>query len=56
MIIQRVWPEEVKSTRKGERTRRFNRMEIKEYGNFTSKLSWLEQGTCPDLSYIMLAM
>ena len=48
--------EEVINIRKGGRTEKFNCVEMKEYRRFTGKLSWLAQGTHPDINYIMLVM
>ena len=31
-------------------------LELRQYRRYTGKLSWLVQGTGPDLSYITLAM
>ena len=48
--------EEIKSTIKGERTKKLNCAEMMEYRRFTGKLNWLDVGAHMDLNYTMLEM
>ena len=45
---------EIKEIRKANRTEKLTKAELKEYRKYTGKLSWLAQGTRPDLSYSVL--
>ena len=45
---------EIKEIRKAGRTEKLTKAELKEYRKYTGKLSWLAQGTRPDLSYSAL--
>merc|ERR1712115_311225 len=45
---------EIKEIRKADRTEKLTKAELKEYSKYTGKLSWLAQGTRPDLSYSAL--
>merc|ERR1711881_837522 len=45
---------EIKEIRKASRTEKLTKAELKEYRKYTGKLSWLAQGTRPDLSYSAL--
>merc|ERR1712177_167654 len=46
--------EEIKEIRKANRNERLTTAELKEYRKYTGKISWLPQGTRPDLSYSAL--
>merc|ERR1712115_174233 len=46
--------EEIKEIRKADRNERLTTAELKEYRKYTGKISWLSQGTRPDLSYSAL--
>ena len=48
--------EEIKEIRKADRTERLTKAELKEYRKYTGKISWLSQGTRPDLSYSALML
>merc|ERR1712243_485888 len=41
--------EEIKEIRKADRDEKLTRAELKEYRKYTGKISWLSQGTRPDL-------
>ena len=43
--------EEIKEIRKADRAEKLTKTELKEYRKYTGKISWLSQGTRPDLSY-----
>ena len=45
---------EIKEIRKADRTEKLTKAELKEYRKYTGRLSWLAQGTRPDLSYSAL--
>merc|ERR1712101_34810 len=45
---------EIQDIRKANRTEPLTKAELKEYRKYTGKLSWLAQGTRPDLSYSAL--
>merc|ERR1712115_7961 len=45
---------EIKEIRKDNRTEKITKAELKEYRKYTGKLSWLAQGTRPELSYSAL--
>ena len=45
---------EIKEIRKASRNEKLTKAELKEYRKYTGKLSWLAQGTRPDLSYSAL--
>merc|ERR1712112_551590 len=42
---------EIKEIRKADRNEKLTTAELKEYRKYTEKISWLSQGTRPDLSY-----
>merc|ERR1712082_56825 len=46
--------QEIKETRKAKRNEKLTKAELKEYRKYTGKISWLAQGTRPDLSYLSL--
>ena len=46
--------EEIKEIRKADRKEKLTKAELKEYRKYTGKISWLSQGTRPDLSYSAL--
>ena len=48
--------EEIKKIRKADRTENLTKAELKEYRKYTGKISWLSQGTRPDLSYLALML
>ena len=48
--------EEIKEIRKADRGEKLTRVELKEYRKYTGKISWLSQGTRPDLSYSALML
>ena len=48
--------EEIKEIRKADRAEKLTRTELKEYRKYTGKISWLSQGTRPDLSYSALML
>ena len=48
--------EGMKEIRKADREEDLTKLELKEYRKMTSKLAWLANSTCPDLSYTALAM
>ena len=48
--------EEIKEIRKVDRAGKLSKTELKEYRNYTGKISWLSQGTRPDLSYSSLML
>ena len=48
--------EEIKEIRKADRAEKLTRTELKEYRKYTEKISWLLQGTRPDLSYSALTL
>ena len=48
--------EEIKEIRKADRTEKLTKAELKEYRKYTGKISWLSQGTRPDLSYSALML
>merc|ERR1711955_149776 len=48
--------EEIKEIRKADRAEKLTRAELKEYRKYTGKISWLSQGTRPDLSYSALML
>ena len=45
---------EIKEIRKASRNEKLTNAELKEYRKYTGKISWLAQGTRPDLSYSTL--
>merc|ERR1712240_535586 len=45
---------EIKEIRKADRNEKLTTAELKEYQKYTRKISWLSQGTRPDLSYSTL--
>merc|ERR1711962_752951 len=45
---------EIKEIRKADRNEKLTTAELKEYRKYTGKISWLAQGTRPDLSYSIL--
>merc|ERR1712177_55452 len=45
---------EIKEIRKADRNEKLTTAELKEYRKYTGKISWLSQGTRPDLSYSTL--
>merc|ERR1712081_85523 len=45
---------EIKEIRKRDRNEKLTTAELKEYRKYTGKISWLAQGTRPDLSYSTL--
>ena len=45
---------EIQDIRKANGTEPLTKAELKEYRKYTGKLSWLAQGTRPDLSYSAL--
>merc|ERR1712208_258862 len=47
---------EIKEIRKADRTEKLTRAELKEYRKYTGRISWLSQGTRPDLSYSALKL
>ena len=48
--------EEIKEIRKADRADKLTKTELKEYRKYTGKISWLSQGTRPDLSYSALML
>ena len=48
--------EEIKEIRKADRAEKLTKTELKEYRKYTGKISWLSQGTRPDLSYSALML
>ena len=48
--------EEIKEIRKADRAEKLTKAELKEYRKYTGKISWLSQGTRPDLSYSALML
>merc|ERR1712240_808640 len=48
--------EEIKEIRKSYRAEKLTRTELKEYRKYTGKISWLSQGTRPNLSYYALML
>merc|ERR1712121_523326 len=46
--------EPIVEIRKADRTEKLMSVELKEYRKYTGKISWLAQGTRPDLSYSAL--
>ena len=48
--------EPIEEIRKAERTEKLTKLELKEYRKYTGKISWLAQGTRPDLSYSALQL
>merc|ERR1711867_11127 len=48
--------EEIKEIRKADRTEKLTKAELKEYRKYTGRISWLSQGTRPDLSYLALML
>ena len=47
---------EIKEIRKADRGEKLTKTELKEYRKYTGKISWLSQGTRPDLSYSALML
>merc|ERR1712115_397708 len=47
---------EIKEIRKADRTEKLTKAELKGYRKYTGKVSWLSQGTRPDLSYSTLML
>merc|ERR1712243_378489 len=45
---------EIQDIRKAKGTEPLTKAELKEYRKYTGKLSWLAQGTRPDLSYSVI--
>merc|ERR1711954_515894 len=45
---------EIKEIRKADRNEKLTTAELKKYRKYTGKISWLSQGTRPDLSYSTL--
>ena len=43
--------EPIEEIRKVDRNEKITKLELKEYRKYTGKISWLSQGTRPDLSY-----
>ena len=48
--------EPITEIRKAERTENLTKLELKEYRKYTGKISWLAQGSRPDLSYSALQL
>merc|ERR1712098_242603 len=48
--------EEIKEIRKADRTEKLTKAELKEYRKYAGRISWLSQGTRPDLSYSALML
>ena len=48
--------DEIREIRKADRTEKLTRAELKEYRKYTGRISWLSQGTRPDLSYSALML
>ena len=48
--------EDIKEIRKVDRADKLTKTELKEYRKYTGKISWLLQGTRPDLSYSALML
>ena len=48
--------EPIEEIRKAERTEKLTKLELKEYRKYIGKISWLAQGTRPDLSYSALQL
>ena len=48
--------EKILEIRKAERTESLTKLELKEYRKYTGKISWLAQGSRPDLSYSALQL
>ena len=48
--------EKIKEIWKADRAERLTKAELKEYRKYTGKISWLSQGTRPDLSYSALML
>merc|ERR1712243_528036 len=48
--------QEIKEIRKAKRDEKLMKAELKEYRKYTGKISWLAQGTRPDLSYSALSL
>ena len=48
--------EEIREKRSAGREEKLTRTEIKEYRKYTGKISWLVEGTRPDLSHIALQL
>lgn len=46
--------QEIKEITKAKRNEKLTKAELKEYRKYTEKISWLAQGTRPDLSYSSL--
>merc|ERR1711872_644823 len=46
--------QEIKEIRKANRNEKLTKAELKEYRKYAGKISWLDQGTRPDLSYSTL--
>ena len=46
--------QEIKEIRKAKINEKLTKAELKEYRKNTGKISWLAQGTRPDLSYLSL--
>merc|ERR1712082_363171 len=47
---------EIKEIRKTNRNEKLTKAKLKEYRKYTGKISWLAQGTRPDLSYSSLKL
>ena len=48
--------EPIVEIRKAERTENLTKLELKEYRKYTGKISWLAQGSRPDLCYSALQL
>ena len=48
--------EEIKEIRKADRTEKLTKAQLTEYRKYTGRISWLSQGTRPDLSYSALML
>ena len=47
---------DIKEIRKADRDEELTKLEMKEYRKMAGKISWLVDGTRPDLSYTALTM
>ena len=47
---------EINHNRKANRNEKLTKLKMREYGKVKGKLSWLAQGTRPDLSFTALQM
>ena len=46
----------IEEIRKADRKEKLTKLELKEYRKYIGKISWLAQGTRPDLSYSALQL